>query len=214
MQNIPSRPSEANELRSLVQSISTKNLDLDDTVIMNEIRAERDYHMVTRATNPFQRQTSNNTTVSQNEHLIAEPKYPPQDPVNQTALAFEKLANLNPQPSFCPPEKHLTPHLTGTWKTMRNSTTLKILFTEHSECNPTFMNIQRTQATTLEDILLVFRRKYVNPESSASAKDRFHRLTLDPERQKPPDFLEELQETAEKLSGDIASQKIENLLYA
>ena len=34
----------------------------------------------------------------------------------------------------------------------------------------TFKNIQRTPTTTLEDILVVFRRKYVKPESSASAK--------------------------------------------
>ena len=78
----------------------------------------------------------------------------------------------------------------------------------------TFKNIQRTPTTTLEDILVVFRRKYVKPESSASAKHRFHRLVFDPERQKLPDFLEELQESAKKAFGDIASQMIESLLYA
>ena len=78
----------------------------------------------------------------------------------------------------------------------------------------TFKNIQRTPTTTLEDILVVFRRKYVKPESSASAKHRFHRLVFDPERQKLPDFLEELQESAEKAFGDTASQMIESLLYA
>ena len=35
----------------------------------------------------------------------------------------------------------------------------------------TFENNQRTPTTTLEDILKVFRRKYVKPESSASAKN-------------------------------------------
>ena len=54
----------------------------------------------------------------------------------------------------------------------------------------TFKNIQRTPSTTLEDILKVFRRKYVKPESSASAKHRFNRLFFDPENQKLPDFLE------------------------
>ena len=78
----------------------------------------------------------------------------------------------------------------------------------------TFKNIQRTPATTLEDILVVFRRKYVKPESSASAKHRFNRLTFDPENQKLPDFLEELQESAEKAFGENAPQMIENLLYA
>ena len=64
----------------------------------------------------------------------------------------------------------------------------------------TFKNIQRTPTTTLQDILKVFRRKYVKPESSASAKHRFHRLTFDPENQKLTDFLEDSQESTEKLS--------------
>ena len=40
----------------------------------------------------------------------------------------------------------------------------------------TFKNIQRTPSTTLDDILVVFSRKYVKHESSASAKQRFNRL--------------------------------------
>ena len=78
----------------------------------------------------------------------------------------------------------------------------------------TIKNIQRTPTTTLEDILRVFRRKYVEPESSASAKHRFNRFSFDPENQKLPDFLEELQESAEKAFGDNAHHMIENLLYA
>ena len=78
----------------------------------------------------------------------------------------------------------------------------------------TFENIQRTTTTTLEDILVVFRRKYVKPESRAFAKHKFHRLVFEPERQKLPDFLDELQESAEKIFDDIASQMIESLLYA
>ena len=78
----------------------------------------------------------------------------------------------------------------------------------------TFKNIQRTPTTTLEDIFKVFRRKYVKPESSASAKHRFNRLFFDPENQKLPDFLEELKESAEKAFGVNAHQMIENLLYA
>ena len=77
-----------------------------------------------------------------------------------------------------------------------------------------FKNNQRTPTTTLEDILKVFRRKYVKPESSASAKHRFIRLPFEPKNQKLPDFLEELQESAGKAFGDNAHQMIENLLYA
>ena len=78
----------------------------------------------------------------------------------------------------------------------------------------TFKNIQRTPTTTLEDILVVFRRKYVKPESSASAKHRFNKLMFQPENQKLPDFLEDLQESAEKAFGEAAPQMIESLLYA
>ena len=78
----------------------------------------------------------------------------------------------------------------------------------------TFKNIHRTPTTTLKDILVVFRRKYVKPEPSASAQHRFHRLVSDLEHQKLPDFLEELQENAEKAFCDTASQMIESLLYA
>ena len=46
------------------------------------------------------------------------------------------------------------------------------------------------------------------------AKHRFHRLTFDPENQKLPDFLEDLQASAEKAFGDNALHMIENLLYA
>ena len=77
-----------------------------------------------------------------------------------------------------------------------------------------FNNIQLTSTTTLEDILKVFRRKYVNPQSSASAKHRFHEFAFDPENQKFPDFLEELQESTEEAFGENAYQMRKNLLYA
>ena len=78
----------------------------------------------------------------------------------------------------------------------------------------TFRNIQRSPNTTLEDILNVFRRKYLKPESSASAKHRFNRLSFDPEIQKLPVFLEKLRESAEKVFVDNAHQMIEKLRYA
>ena len=56
--------------------------------------------------------------------------------------------------------------------------------------------------------------KCYKPESSSSTKDIFNRLPFDPENQKLPDFLEELQESAEKAFGENAYQMIENLLYA
>ena len=78
----------------------------------------------------------------------------------------------------------------------------------------TFKNIQRIPTTTSEDILKVFRREYVKPESSASTKHSFNRLAFDTENQNCPNFLEELQESGEKAFGDNAYQMIENLVYA
>ena len=40
---------------------------------------------------------------------------------------------------------------------------------------------------TLEDVLGVSRRKYVKPESQATAKHKWHRLTFDPNTMKLPD---------------------------
>ena len=161
-------------------------------------------------------------------NLTAEPL----DTVNQIALATEKLANKNSPLSLFQPKT-----LTFKGKTERYEkfdyyedlfhTTLRMQpnLTEEMKNKPfhahlrgltlkTFKNIQRTPNTTLEDILKVFRRKYVKPESSASAKQRSNRLSFEPENQKLTDFLEELQESAEKAFGDNVHQMIENLLYA
>ena len=53
--------------------------------------------------------------------------------------------------------------------------------------NVTFANLQ-----TLKDVLAVFRRKYVKPESQATAKHKWHKLVFDPNTMKLPDFLEGL----------------------
>ena len=82
------------------------------------------------------------------------------------------------------------------------------------EALQTFKNIQRTSRTTLEDVLVIFRRKYVKPQSVATAKHRWHRLTFDPSGQSLPEFLEELHESAERAFGEQAQQMIESLLYA
>ena len=78
----------------------------------------------------------------------------------------------------------------------------------------TFRNINSTNRQTLEDVLIVFRRKYVKPESQATAKHNWHRLVFDPDTMKLPDFLEELNQGAEKAFGDHAQKMIDSLLYA
>ena len=78
----------------------------------------------------------------------------------------------------------------------------------------TFRNINTANKQTLEDILAVFRRKYVKPESQATAKHKWHRLVFDPFTMKLPDFLEELNQGAEKAFGENAQAMIDSLLYA
>ena len=78
----------------------------------------------------------------------------------------------------------------------------------------TFRNINSTNRQTLEDVLVIFRRKYVKPESQATAKHKWHRLVFDPNTMKLPDFLEELNQGAEKAFGDHAQKMIDSLLYA
>ena len=78
----------------------------------------------------------------------------------------------------------------------------------------TFRNINTANRQTLEDILAVFRRKYLKPESQATAKHKWHRLVFDPNTMKLPDFLEELNQGAEKAFGENAQAMIDSLLYA
>ena len=78
----------------------------------------------------------------------------------------------------------------------------------------TFRNINTANRQTLEDILALFRRKYVKPESQATAKHKWHRLVFDPNTMKLPDFLEERNQGAEKAFGENAQAMIDSLLYA
>ena len=82
------------------------------------------------------------------------------------------------------------------------------------EALQTFRSISALNKKTLDDVLLGFRRKYVKPESEATAKHKWHKLTFDPNTKSLPDFLEELNECAERAFGDNAQHMIDNLLYA
>ena len=82
------------------------------------------------------------------------------------------------------------------------------------EAIQTFRNISAMNKKTLDDVLIVFRRKYVKPESQATAKHKWHKLTFDPNTKSLPDFLEELNECAERAFGDNAQHMIDSLLYA
>ena len=128
----PFKPSNLNELREPIQPLSMQNIDLNDSVVTNEDRTGEDYHMVTGATKPLNRQSSNNTTTTtHNEHLIAEPLNIQQDPVNQIAMAIEKLASRNSQPSLFHPKNTLT--FNGK---LEKNEKFRRSFPQHSECNP------------------------------------------------------------------------------
>ena len=81
------------------------------------------------------------------------------------------------------------------------------------EALQTFRNISALNKKTLDDVLILFRRKYVKPESQATAKHKWHKLTFDPNTKTLPDFLE-LNGCAERAFGDNAQHMIDSLLYA
>ena len=228
--------SEKYELRQPSTPFGVANETLEDTIIISENRQEADCHMVRGPTKNILRQSSTNSnkTNALGQHaglLLEHPE--PTDTVSQVAQAIEKLARKNTEPSLFHPKNILTfngkleknekfeyfedlfhttpkmqPYLTEEMKINHFCAHLRGLALKN------FKNIQRTPTTTLDDILIAFRRKYVKPESSASAKHKFNRLMFQPEKQKLPDSLENLQESAEKAFGEAAPQMIENLIYA
>ena len=78
----------------------------------------------------------------------------------------------------------------------------------------TFKNITNPNRENLGEILTVFRRKYVKPQSMVTAKQKFQRLVFNPANQKLSDFLDELQKLAKVAFGAAAQEIIEQLIYA
>ena len=56
----------------------------------------------------------------------------------------------------------------------------------------TFKTINGPNPESLGEILAVFRRKHVKPQSMATAKHKFQKLVFDPANHKLVDFLDEL----------------------
>ena len=78
----------------------------------------------------------------------------------------------------------------------------------------TFKNTNGPTREDLEETLAVFRRKYVKPQSMATAKHKFQKLVFNPANQTLVDFLDELQELAKDAFGTAAHAIIEQFLYA
>ena len=221
-----SQASKMRDLRHPVKPLFRNESDVDVTIRSDEesdIEEEEDYHMVTGANKHLHRQSSqnsqpsNDTIRSRADQQISATTETPSDPVNQIAQAIEKLANKNRPQSLFHPKNTLT--FNGKNEKKEKFENFEDLFhatlrmqpslTEEMKINQfhahvsglalkTFKNIQRTPTTAQKYISKVFRRKYVKPESSASPKHQFNRLFFDPKNQILSDFLEELQESAEK----------------
>ena len=71
----------------------------------------------------------------------------------------------------------------------------------------TFKNISSPIRKNLTEIPTVFRRKYVKPQSMATAKHKFQQLVFNPANQKLIDFLDELQKLAKDAFG-VAAQAV------
>ena len=78
----------------------------------------------------------------------------------------------------------------------------------------TLKNISGPTRENLEEILAVFRRKYVKPQSMATAKHKFQKLVFNPANQKLVEFLDELQKLAKDALGIAAHAIIEQFIYA
>ena len=181
----------------------------------------------------LQRQESTNDTTMDTTLPIAEPvpAEQPQDPINRLA---DVLVNLQNKPQTMTIRPVTTNPMTFDGKTEKLElfedlfhTMIKMqpAMTEQMKINhfhsllrkgalQTFRNINTINRQTLKDVLVIFRRKYVKPESQAAAKNKWHRLIFDPNTMKLPDFLEDLNQGAEKAFGENAKSMIDSLLYA
>ena len=78
----------------------------------------------------------------------------------------------------------------------------------------TFENITSPNRENLGEILTVFRRKYVKPQSMATAKHKVQRLVFNSANHKLIDFLDKLQKLAED-AFEVATQAIiEQFIHA
>ena len=77
-----------------------------------------------------------------------------------------------------------------------------------------FKNFTSPNRENMGEILSVFRRKYVKPQSMATAKHKLQRLVSNPAKQILIDFLDELQKLAKDAFGVAAQDIIEQFIYA
>ena len=71
-----------------------------------------------------------------------------------------------------------------------------------------------TNRASLDDIIATFRRRYVRPQSIATARCKWEQLHFDPSQQTFQDILEQYQKLAQEAYGDDAPKFIETSFYA
>ena len=161
---------------------------------------------------------------------------------DQILLAFQQLANNNNSANFHNDINRsfkLRKSLTTTKPTFdekfekfelfedlfQTSLKIHIELTENDSINyfhclmkgdalQTFRNISGPTLENLGEILAVFRRKYVKPQSMATAKYKFQKLVFNPANQKLVDFPDELQKLAKDTFGIAAHAIIDQFIYA
>ena len=78
----------------------------------------------------------------------------------------------------------------------------------------TYKNLNGPTRENLRELLAVFSRKYVKPQSIATTKHKFQKLVFNPANHKLVDFLDELQKLAKDAFGIAAHAIIEQFICA
>ena len=108
----PLRASKMKDLKHPAKPLFQTRSDVDVTINSDEESdIEEEYHMVPGANRQLHRQSSqnpNDTIGSHAEQNLSHLTTKPLDPVNQIAIAIERLANKNTQPSLFQPKNTLT----------------------------------------------------------------------------------------------------------
>ena len=87
-----------------------------------------------------------------------------------------------------------------------------LLSRSQKQAPQTYRNIYVNIKRTLEDVLI--RWKYLRLKIQATTKDKWHKLIFDANKKSLWDFLEDLNDFAEKVIGPLEQQIIDSPLYA
>ena len=82
------------------------------------------------------------------------------------------------------------------------------------EALQTFGNKNASNKQLFQTYSSFFRRKYIRPQSQATAKHKWYKLTFDPNTKSLSDFREELNKYAERVFGLLARQAMDSFVYA